>query len=340
MDLYLDLKYLGFISHRLSGFVSRGDHKFACRCPICGDSSRNKSKKRGGFFPHNGSMVFHCFNCGAHMYFSKFLEEIDSILYSEYRLEKYRDSATPKEKPLEAPKNNTEEKLSSPKRLIDSLMDRLDTLDDDNPAVAYCLKRKIPRDKFSQLYYVDNVKHLEQLSPKYRDKILGKESRLVLPFYDWKGQLSGITARALGDESLRYILMKIKDDETMIFGTETVNLNKRVYVVEGPIDSLFLPNCIAVAGTGFTKLDTLNVRKNSTTVIIDNQPRNSEVCKIYNKFIKNGWSVVIWPPNLPGKDINDLVDSGYTQDQLVDLINTNTYTGLSAEVAFNQWKKI
>ena len=339
MHLYLDIKYLNLISNSLPLFKKKSEFLWNCRCTICGDSSVNKQKARGFFFKKDQSLFYRCHNCGASMSFFSYLKNSNTSLYQKYCLEKFRDNQPVKvdKTPIIPPKYVPKVKTT---RLIDTLMDRLDTLPKDNPAVKYAVGRNIPEDKFSGLYYVDNIKNLEQLSDKYKDKIVGKEPRLVFPFFDWTGQLIGVSARALGDEKLRYITVKIRDDELLIYGTDSVDLKKRVYVVEGPIDSLFIDNCIAVAGTAFTKMNEVNIPKENMTLILDNQPRNKEVLAIYNKMISNGYSIVIWPENIPGKDINELVNAGYTKEQVRELIDRNTYSGLTATINFNRWKKI
>lgn len=351
MNLYLDLKYLSLISNRLPLFKKKSDTLWNCRCTICGDSSTNKSKARGYFYVKNNSLFYKCHNCDAGMAFFTFLKNTDGILYKEYCLEKFKDESArnPVEKPSK--KSVVKHEVTTPKaqkvaensnsRLIDHIMDRLDGLDDNHEAVQFCLSRKIPREKFKELYYVDDAKKLEQLSSKYKDKILGREPRLVLPFFDWKGQFAGFTARdILGKSGLRYVQLKVKEDVPLIFGTETANPKKPMYVVEGPIDSLFIDNCIAVCGTAFTKLDELNVDKNNLTVIVDNQPRNREVCKVYSTFIDKGYKIVIWPQTLEEKDINDIILSGISKEKLMQIINRNTYQGLAAKAAFLAWKRV
>jgi len=339
MHLYLDIKYLNLISNTLNLFKKKSEFLWNCRCSICGDSATNLHKARGFFFRKDQSLFYRCHNCGASMSFQTYLKNNNGLLYREYCLEKFRDGKPQKVEaaPIIPPKYIPKEKSQ---RLIDSLMPRLDSLPDDNVAVKYAVSRLIPREKFSELYFIDNVKNLEQLSEKYRNKIVGKEPRLVLPFYDWTGRLTGISARALGNESLRYLTIKIREDELLIFGTETVDIKKRVYVVEGPIDSLFLDNCIAVAGTAFTKLDMVNIPKENMTLILDNQPRNREVLAIYHKMIQNGYSIVIWPSDIEGKDINQLILDGYTKSNLKELLDRNTFSGLTATINFNRWKKI
>lgn len=337
MHLYLDIKYLSLIGNRLPLFKKKGDNLWNCRCTICGDSQTKKSKARGYFYVKDHKLFYRCHNCDAGMSFYSFLKGIDNVLAQEYALERFKESGTTFKKPKkpQEPVVLFEEE----KDRFDGLLERLDTLDDENIAVKYCLYRKIPRKRFKELYYVDDISKLAQISPKYKDKIKSKEPRLVLPFYDWDGNLCGVAARDLsGKSNLRYIELKVKEDVPLIFGTESVDRSKHMYVVEGPIDSLFVKNSIAVGGTSFGKIE---VDKNNTTYIIDNQPRNRDVCGIYKKIIDRGVKVVIWPSSIKDKDINDIVlNTGLIGDDLMRLIDQNTYQGLAALVAFNNWKRI
>ena len=76
-------------------------------------------------------------------------------------------------------------------------------------------------------------------------------------------------------------------------------------MVEGPIDSLFLPNCLAMAGADMSDLSILN--KDKTTLIFDNEPRNFQICISMVKSLQDGWKVVVWPKSITCKDINDMV---------------------------------
>lgn len=282
-------------------------------------------------------MFYKCHNCDASMHFGSFLKQMDSLMYNQYTMERYSEGL-----PLNKPHQKAEDKFKmappvfEPKNLLDELLDRLDKLPDDNEAVQFCLKRKIPRETFNRLYYVDDIRKIEQLSDKYKDKLTTKEPRLVIPFYDEKGLLVGVTCRALRGESLRYVTIKINEDKPFIFGLDFVDKNKKIYVVEGPIDSLFIPNCIAVAGTAFGKLDTLGLPKERLVVIFDNQPRNKEVCKIIDKAINSNYNIVIWPQTLEEKDINDIVLTG---KEPLNIIKKNIYNGLEAKMKFVSWKR-
>lgn len=335
MSLFLDQKYLTLISNRLPLFKRKGS-SFNCRCILCGDSVKKLNKARGYFYPNKDKMMYKCFNCDASMYFSTFLKNIDQNLYNEYSFEGYTEgkpfSNTIPEMVFHQPEFKKPEE-----RLLDKLLDRLDTLPEDHEAVQFCLKRKIPKDRFSQIYFIDNIKNIVQLNDKYKASIQTEEPRIVFPFYDEDGMLTAVTCRALRGEALRYVTVKIADDKPLIYGLDSVNKANEVYVVEGPIDSLFLQNSIAIAGTSLGKINLSTLSKDSLVVVFDNQPRNKEVCKIIYKTIKNGYKVVVWPQTIEEKDINDMVLAGR---DVKSLIKNNVFSGLEAEVKFAAWKRV
>jgi hypothetical protein len=280
------------------------------------------------------------------MLFGSFLKQFDSTQYGLYVVERYADSN--RIGPNKNFKNITEVlKFEEPKfekkpepRLIDSIMDRLDTLPDDHEVIQYVTDRKIPRDAFSRLYFIPNVKDIIQLNSKYKDSIITSEPRLAIPFFDGSGKLLVVSLRGIRGESLRYINVKVDEDAPSIFGLDQVDPKKEILVVEGPLDSLFLDNSIACAGTSFGKIDQLPVPKENVTIIFDNQPKNREVGKLMNKYIEMGYKMVIWPDSVPGKDINEMIENGLTSDEIQSIINHNTFKGLAAKAKYAMWRKI
>jgi len=280
--------------------------------------------------------MYKCFNCDASMYFSTFLKNLDQLLYNQYSFENYAEN-----KPL----SNTKPEMvfeqpqfkKSEERLLDKILDRLDQLPTDHEAVQFCLNRKIPQDKLNQIYFIDNIKNIVQLNDKYKASITTEEPRIVFPFYDEDGCLTAVTCRALRGEALRYITVKVAEDKPLIYGLDAVDKNNDVYAVEGPIDSLFLDNCIAIAGTSLGKTNLTSLSKEKLIVIFDNQPRNKEVCKIIHKTIKDGYKVVIWPQSIAEKDINEMVVAGR---DVKTVIKKNVFSGLEAEVKYAAWKRV
>lgn len=314
----------------------RKGSSYNCRCIICGDSAKKLSKARGYFYPNKDKLMYKCFNCDASMYFSSFLKNIDQQLYNEYSFEGYAESN---------PRSNVKPEFTfeqpqfkkPEEKLLDSILDRLDSLPEDHEAVQFCITRKIPKEKFKQIYFIDNIKNIVQLNDKYKASIQTEEPRIVFPFYDEVGLLTAVTCRALRGEALRYITVKIADDRPLIYGLDSVDKNTNVYVVEGPIDSLFLDNSIAIAGTSLGKVSLSTLNKEKLVIVFDNQPRNKEVCKIIHKTIKNGFNIVVWPQSITEKDINDMV---LAKKDVKKIIKDNTFSGLEAEVKFAAWKRV
>jgi hypothetical protein len=133
--------------------------------------------------------------------------------------------------------------------------------------------------------------------------------------------------------------MKFHEEVPLIYNLHKVDKSKTIYVTEGPIDSLFLPNSIAVGGSDFTKID--DSLKENAVLIYDNEPRNGEILKKLNHVIELGFSVCIWNDRRVNdlKDINEMILNGLTNDEVVDIIDNCTYTGLSAKAKFMEYKK-
>jgi len=336
MSYFIDTKYLNMVSHRLPLFVKKKTDLWNCRCIICGDSKTNKRKARGYFYRQKNDLYYKCHNCDASQHFGTFLKNLDTHTYQQYVFERYSKGEN-------GPKAHTnaeefvyqhEPITFTVKPVLEQVATKLSELPDDNEAVQYCLSRSIPRSKFIDLYYIPSVKDIVKIAPEYTS-IKTEEPRLLLPFYNEQGELTGVTMRAIRGEHLRYIMIKLKENEPLLFGMNHVKKNEPITIVEGPIDSLFVDNCVAVAGTGFGKIEALGLDKNLIQIVFDNQPRNIEVCKLVEKYIKLDYKVVIWPCNIVAKDINEFVENG---GEVRRLIHEHTYQGLMAQLKFTKWR--
>ncbi len=157
---------------------------------------------------------------------------------------------------------------------------------------------------------------------------------MVIPFFDEQRNVIGYQGRSFDpNEQSKYITIKMKGVENLLYGQERLDVNKKNYCVEGPLDSLFLPNCLATAGLNFKGLKLNNI------IVLDNERRNTQIIDALKKVIANGYSVCIWPDGVDEKDINEMVMSGKTTSDIVDIIDSNTYSGLQADFQLSQWKK-
>ena len=310
------------LSPRLDKFKKVRDNLFNFRCPYCGDSQKSQSKARGYFYRKKNDYFYRCHNCGKGTTFGKLLEYLDVQMYKEYIMERYKGDA-PK---TEAPEFN----FAAPKfKKIDPKLENLtpiNKLNGGHPARQFVESRQLPEEFYSDLY----------LCPKFFkwSKIQSQQEhpRLVIPFRDESGEVFAAQGRAFGKESPKYLTIKFQD-KPKIFGLDRVDLSRRFYVVEGPIDSMFLDNCLAVAGADFRYLPPGDV-----TIVLDNEPRSREIIKLMERLIHQEHELVIWPTTITQKDINDMVLANVQDIQKI--IDNNTFSGLEATMKLAAWKRI
>ena len=335
---YIDQKYINLCTSRVEKFKKVRDNLWNFRCPICGDSKKHKNKARGFIYRKKASYFYKCHNCGVGLTFNNFLKNIDHVLYTEFRVEKYKEGETHRNSPIP---DKVPFKFESPKfdksmnRHLDKLV-KFSDMDKDHPALSFLIDRKIPKEHWDKLYFVDKFyEWSNSIFPEKFNSINIDYPRLVIPFFDKSGEIFAYQGRAFGKEEPRYITLKIVSEKEKIYGLERIDYDSHVYIVEGPLDSLFIDNCIAVAGAD---LNLLELNPNSTTVVYDNEPRNKHTVERMFKSVDRNHKVVIWPQELKQKDINDMYLSGIKD--IKSFIDVHTYHGLEAYLKINQWKKI
>lgn len=343
--LWLEKKYLSMVVSSLDMAKWKGDTTLNHRCPYCGDSSKNTYKARGYHFVIEQSYVYKCHNCGKATSTIQFLKDHFSVIHKEYMREWLIEQGVKTRQPKMPSANTfkftpkTEVLNTNNIMTVDNLKFLMKPCSEEPVARKYLQERLIPEVHYKDLWFTKTPQILSMLSPKYKDRVLGTDPRIVIPFLDENEQLIGLSGRAINDSPLRYLTMKFNDDAPLIYNLHKVDKSKTIYVTEGPIDSLFLPNSIAVGGSDFTKID--DSLKEKAVLIYDNEPRNMEILKKINHVIELGFSVCIWNDRRVGdlKDINEMILNGLTPKEVVDIIEDCTYSGLSAKVKFMEYKK-
>ena len=323
MDL-IDSKYIGLVSVRLEKFKRVKADLYNCRCPICGDSQKNKTKTRGYLYQIKNNTNYKCHNCGVSLSFNNFLKQIDPMLHKQYSMEKFKEGFTGKNFVVEEPKFE----FSKPK-----FTKKLDLPKASEVPVAkeYLEKRKLNPEKF---YYAENFKKWVNQQKHTFENINKDESRIIIPMYDVDDNLIGFQGRSIESSYNKYITIMLVDDAPKVYGLEKIDSQKPVYIVEGPFDSTFIKNAIAMCGSD---IDIRSFGWSDYSWVFDNEPRNREIINRILKTIDRGDKVVIWPTSIKQKDINDLVIAGYDPENMLE---SNTYSGLEAKVKFNEWKKV
>ena len=323
MDL-VDSKYIGLVSSRLQKFKRVKTDLYNFRCPICGDSQKNKNKTRGYLYRVKNNTNFKCHNCGASMSFNNFLKDIDTTLHKQYTLEKFKEGHTCRNFVVESPK--LEFKKPVFKKSIN-----LPKASSNPVAAEYLRNRKIDPDKF---YYADKFMEWTNTQKQTFDTINRDEARIVIPMYDKTKNLIGFQGRALGKSFTKYITVMLDEESPKIYGLDSVDEKLPIYVVEGPFDSTFISNSVALCGSDG---DMGYFEGSDVVLVYDNEPRNREIVNRIGKCISKGQSVVIWPNGILEKDINDMVIAGH---DVMSMVKLNTHSGLQAKIKFNNWKKI
>lgn len=337
MSDYIDAKYLNLLSAQLEQFKRKTDNTYNFRCPYCGDSQKNKTKARGYVFRKESELIFKCHNCGQGASLQNLIKFVNPELHRQFVMEKFTNKSRVERTPA---KTKTALRLQrKPDYLKNSLLKNLkkvSQLAQDHPVRDYVNKRKIPTNHHYRLFYAPKFyKFCNECIPnKFNLKEIKEEPRLIIPFIDAQGKLIGFQGRAFGKSQPKYITIMLDENAPKVFGMETVDWSKPVVIVEGPIDSMFLHNAIAMAGADATRL------QGDVIYCYDNEPRSKEIIRRMEKVIDNGYSLVIFPNTIEEKDINDMVMSGRDPEEIQAIISSNTYDGLMAKAKLSEWRKV
>lgn len=342
--LYLDQKYLLLISSQLQGFIRKSDRLYNCRCFQCGDSQKKQSKKRGYFFPFQNRLVYKCHNCGLTCSLRSVLKKVNPEQAKAYGLEWLREQrsfTTLPTRPLAPSVPDAANLISADKILLDAGAIPCSELPVGHRGRLYLEKRQLPAMKWSRLWYANNFRSfVREIDPVLAKTIPCDEPRLVIPAIDRQNHLIAVSGRAILPESkLRYQTVRIKESATRIlFGLNEMDQYQPLYVCEGPLDSLFLPNAIAV-GNCQLGAAVPDIKHGNITLIFDNERRNKELVQSMLKAVKESYAVVFWPETIKEKDINDMIRAGYDLDYLLRIIKDHTKVGLAAYTEWSFWKK-
>lgn len=331
---FIENKYVGLVSVRLQKFAKKKVGLYNFRCPYCGDSQKHKNKARGYLYQVKNDYNFKCHNCGVTRTFSNFLKDQDRSLYDQYVLERYKEGLTGKGTIVAQPKFTFRKPEFKPKSILSEL-NTIDSLNTSHPAKQYLLNRKIPEKDLKKFHYCPEFKkwtnkHIEIFNSTDLD-----DERIIIPLKDLEGNLFGYQGRSLHpDAKLRYITIMLDESVPKVYGLDQIDKSQKVYITEGPFDSLFLSNAIAMCGSDVS-LDSFSFSE--VVYVLDNEPRNLQIVNRISNLIDRGKSVVIYPRDLHEKDLNEMFIAG---KDVENVIQSNTYQGLAAKLKLLEWKMV
>ena len=327
---YLDTKYINLASASLQKYKKVKNGLWTFRCPYCGDSKKNKNKTRGYIFQVKGDHVFKCHNCGITRSFSNFLKDHVPHVYDEYVMERYKEGTIGKN----VPKPDLTQFVSKPtlaKKTVN--LETLSSLNNFHVAKKYILDRGIPENKLNRLYYCPNFKEWSNTQKQTFPDTTNDEARIIIPLNDTDGNLIGFQGRSLSPNAkMRYITVMLDENAPKLYGLDHINKNETIYIVEGPLDSFFLENSVAMCGSD---VDIRTLGWSDYIWVYDNEPRSRQITDKISKSIDAGDKVVIWPSAIKQKDLNDMVVSGIN---VKSVIQSNVYQGLKGKLQLSNWK--
>lgn len=330
---YVDVKYARLVGGRLDLFKEKKSNLYNFRCPYCGDSQKQKSKARGYLFSKQNDLIFKCHNCGVGRTLSNFLKDNARDLHDQYVMERYRDGMVGKRTRVATP--DFKKYQSKPKFNTGTNLPTISSLNNGHPARDYLEKRQIPSEAFDRIYYAERFKRYVNSQKQTFENLQNDQPRIVIPLCDFDGKWFGIQGRSLSPHSkLRYITIIFDETKPKLFGLDRLDRNSRTFITEGPFDSLFLRNAIAMCGSD-VHLGSWGISNRAW--VYDNEPRNPQIVERIAKSIDSGDQVVIFPKDVKQKDLNDMFLAGHDVQSLVE---SNVYQGLEAKLKFTQWKKV
>ena len=327
---YLDTKYINLASASLQKYKKVKNGLWTFRCPYCGDSKKNKNKTRGYIFSVKGDHVFKCHNCGITRSFSNFLKDHVPHVYDEYVMERYKEGTIGKN----VPKPDLTQFISKPKFEKKTInLEPLSCLNNFHVAKKYILDRGIPENKLDRLFYCPNFKEWTNTQKHTFSDTTNDEERIIIPLNNTDGDLIGFQGRSLSPKAkMRYITVMLDEDAPKLYGLDHINKNETIYIVEGPLDSFFLENAVAMCGSD---VDIRSFGWSDYIWVYDNEPRSRQITDKISKSIDRGDKVVIWSSSIKEKDLNDMHNSGIN---VKSVIESNVYHGLEAKLQLSNWK--
>ncbi len=344
MSIFIDHKFIGMLAPQLQMFKRKKADLYNCRCPLCGDSKKRKTAARGYFFVEKNEFLYKCHNCGVCLSLGNFLKAEAPHLYKDYIVERYKTGTDRRSTP--APE------FKFPKPKFNSVANELRQLQpltklpESHPAIQFMIRRRFPKYAFTKLYYTDDFATWASLLDSSKgDELRPNEARLVIPFFNREGELYAAQGRSLDpNERLRYITCVTEREDGLSnrrwFGLERHKTDETTIIVEGPLDTFFIDNAIAMCGAGTFKDLPVGVEKETSIIVYDNEPRNREIVKYMRSMLRSGFTVCVWPAGTVGKDINDMVLAGRSKSNIQRDILRNAFGELAGFTKLSEWARV
>lgn len=289
-------------------------YNFVCPNPECGDVNQPNKKKA---YIYTDTWLYVCYKCTPKIPYAKWLREHDEaayrrLLFNAFGPEKRRRSP---DAPLPVAPRPTEAALPFKEGEI------IPILSDHPLAIAglnLCRERLIREEVYSDWFvclqgdqFLDRDANGNYVLDEHgRPKGNEYRNRIIIPFYHFGGKWGQFDARAIDKKNpMRY--RNFEGVKRSAYNIDFINYDEPIYILEGSIDSTFVPNAIAIGGiphfdSVFAENPRLMANKDKVVVIWDN---DDEGQKARAKTCEMGFKWFTWE-GLKSKDINKAVMNG------------------------------
>ena len=242
------------VIHELYGtqnLKEKSDH-YEFVCPICGDMKFPNKRKA---WIYKDSWKYICFKCPCSMPFAQYLKQTDRETYSRLIYSAFGVNPGERKKREEVKEERPILPVNSPFK-----EGELIPITANHPlaraGLAECKSRRIRPEVFEKWYVClegDQFKNRDANGHYIIDPNTGRptgneyKNRIIMPFYRFGGKWTQFDARAIDPNNpMRY--MNLKNVRREAYNIDFIRFDQPFYVLEGTIDSTFIPNAIGIGG--------------------------------------------------------------------------------------------
>jgi len=313
--------YAGYARCKPSGVFEGG-------CPVCREGKSWGHKRRLFYIPDHGSI--HCKNCHKSWNPTSWIMEVSGKSYPDVIAEAKEYEYVPVE---------LLEKRQNFIKPVDTPLPRDAINLSDRQQLEFYKKNKIIRDCI--LFMVKRRLNKAVNRPKdFYISLIDKihKNRLCIPFVDDTGKIDFYQTRSFLDDpkdQLPKYLGRVGAEKTL-FGADRISEDlDYIFIFEGPIDSMFVKNGVAVASITLTQLQQNKLNEfpfHKKIWVLDNQHVDETAREATKKLLDDGETVFIWKKGLENfKDFNDICIHKKINEIPTKYIVDNSYTGIKGK---------
>ena len=328
------------------GTIKReGPNRLVCNCPLCGDTKSRLSITA----VQDEDGVCGCFNAGCELSDQQLplmsaLELLAPNLVDQYKRERFstyidklKDLDKPSLNEILAEAKRKKEALKNTDKISEKIPEVLPKIDTSKLKVPDIFKEGLMNFKSSKraMDYIqgrglepdDDWLFSEGKFVKFFEQAYYVESFFFIPLWQ-NGKFSGFYTRSITEKRFSTIIFPKREK---YFAVKGLDYNKPCYIFEGILDGMSsgLDNYAAMLSADLPAefLDELS----EPIFCFDNDATGVSKALKYNK---EGYKTFVWP-DMPNKDLNEILQKGGTKEQNSNMITSNIYQGIQGQIRLN-----